>query len=92
MADLVGVSTRSWQGYESGDVVPYRHMGKIAELTRRSVAWLIHGDTDEEDHDPAEMQRLREELASEIARLRGLNDELEAELKPARPVRKRPAR
>lgn len=92
MADLVGVSTRSWQGYEGGDVVPYRHMGRIAEITRRSVAWLIHGDTDEVSHDPDEMQRLREELATEIARLRGLNDDLEAELKPARPARKRPSR
>lgn len=91
IADLVGVSTRSWQGYEAGDVVPYRHMAKIADVTRRSVAWLIHGDTEEPSRDPEWMQPLREELAAEIARLRGLNDDLEAELKPARPGRKRRA-
>lgn len=92
LADLVGVSTRSWQGYEAGDVVPYRHMAKIADITRKSVAWLIHGDTDEPVRDPEWMAPLREELSTEIARLRGLNDDLEAELKPARPARKRPSR
>lgn len=92
LADLVGVSTRSWQGYEAGDVVPYRHMQKIAEITRKSVAWLIHGDTDEPTRDPDWMQPLREELSAEVVRLRGLNDALEAELKPARPGRTRRAR
>lgn len=91
LADLVGVSTRSWQGYESGDVVPYRHMQKIAEITRKSVAWLIHGDTDEPVRDPEWMLPLREEYEAEVARFRSLNDALEAELKPVRPGRRRPA-
>ena len=43
-ADLVGVSTRSWQGYELGEVVPYRHIDRISTVLNRTIAWLLHGD------------------------------------------------
>ena len=61
LADLVGVSTRSLQGYESGDVVPYRHMGKIAEITQKEVTWLLHGAS--ETVEPAQLDRIESQLA-----------------------------
>jgi transcriptional regulator with XRE-family HTH domain len=63
IADLVGVSTRSWQGYEAGDVVPYRHMRRIEEVTRRSVVWILHGG---EALETVGEQRLREIVREEI--------------------------
>lgn len=62
LADLVGVSTRSLQGYESGEVVPYRHMDKIAEVTRQTVAWLLHGDTETEAAFGEQLERIEEQL------------------------------
>src|SRR4029077_7006859 len=32
LAELIGVSTRSEQGYELGEVIPYRHMRKLAAV------------------------------------------------------------
>jgi transcriptional regulator with XRE-family HTH domain len=64
LADLVGVSTRSLQGYEGGDVVPYRHMQKLAEVTRRPAAWLLHGDAAEDERTNAQrLDRIEEQLA-----------------------------
>ena len=91
LADLVGVSTRSWQGYEAGDVVPYRHMTRIAEVTRRPLAWLLHGDDDPPVR-PDWLDPLRGELADGVARLNAVVEKLEAQLEPAPPARKRPAR
>lgn len=70
LADLVGVSTRSLQGYESGDVIPYRHMEKLAAVTRRSVAWLLHGDIENETSVGERLEHIEGQLA-EIRTLLG---------------------
>lgn len=79
LADLVGVSTRSLQGYEGGDVVPYRHMGRIAEITTRSVAWLLHGET--ETVSPSVTERL-DRIEEQLDEIRGLLSGLGARGKP----------
>lgn len=90
LADLVGVSTRSLQGYESGDVVPYRHMGKLAEVTKRPVGWLLHGDTAEDD--PTNAERLAH-IQQQLAEIRGmLAGEARATDEPDRNPGARPAR
>lgn len=66
LADLVSVSTRSLQGYESGDVVPYRHMGKIGEVVGRSVSWLLHGEASEDEATNAERLERIEQTLGEI--------------------------
>jgi transcriptional regulator with XRE-family HTH domain len=43
LAELIGVSTRSLQGYEAGAVKPYRHMAKLSSTLNRPVAWFLHG-------------------------------------------------
>ena len=86
LADLVGVSTRSLQGYEAGAVKPYRHLDALASALNRPVAWFLHGD--DVAPDPQRMTPLLGELEAEVARFRHLNDALEAELAPARPDHK----
>lgn len=44
LADLIGVSTRSMQAYESGEVVPYRKMRDLERILQRPMAWILHGD------------------------------------------------
>lgn len=44
LAELVGVSQRSMQAYETGEVIPFSNMKAIADVLEVSVAWLLHGD------------------------------------------------
>ena len=44
LAELIGVSPRSIQGYEAGKVVPYRRLAQLAEVTNRELAWILEGD------------------------------------------------
>lgn len=67
-ADLVGVSTRSWQGYEQGDVVPYRHMERISASLNRPVAWFLHGDEEVTASVEDRLDRIEEQLSE----IRGL--------------------
>jgi transcriptional regulator with XRE-family HTH domain len=73
MADLVGVSTRSWQGYEAGDVVPYRQMERIGEITQRTVAWLLHGDIEADESVDERLGKIEGQLDA----IRGLLEERE---------------
>jgi transcriptional regulator with XRE-family HTH domain len=75
-ADLVGVSTRSLQGYEAGDVVPYRHMRTLAEVYKKQIEWLLHGDPDVTGED-AVRQAVREELEPLVEALRRVEAQLE---------------
>jgi transcriptional regulator with XRE-family HTH domain len=50
LAELVGVSVRSMQAYESGEVIPYRKLRQLAEALGRTPAWLLHGEDAPENH------------------------------------------
>lgn len=65
LADLVQVSTRSLQGYEAGDVVPYRHINKLGEVLQRPVGWILHGESEPEE------TRL-DRIEAQLAEIRGL--------------------
>jgi transcriptional regulator with XRE-family HTH domain len=75
-ADLVGVSTRSLQGYEYGDVVPYKKMRALAEVYRKPIEWLLHGDPDATGEE-ALRQAVREELEPLVEALRRVEARLE---------------
>jgi transcriptional regulator with XRE-family HTH domain len=47
MADTLGVAMRTYQNYEK-DRVPWRLMGRISDITGRSLRWLLHGEDDSE--------------------------------------------
>jgi transcriptional regulator with XRE-family HTH domain len=78
LADLVGVTTRSVQGYEAGDVVPWKHFERIAEVLQRRIGWFIHGD-DAEPVSAEEAQDLREAVDR-------LQDDVEEILRLLRPA------
>ena len=47
LADLLGVTARSVQSYESGEVVPWRFMEDLARILHRPTEWLLAGDNGE---------------------------------------------
>jgi transcriptional regulator with XRE-family HTH domain len=44
LAATLGITTRSVQNYESGAIVPWRHLSHIETITRRRNGWLLRGD------------------------------------------------
>jgi transcriptional regulator with XRE-family HTH domain len=44
LAAMLGITTRSVQNYESGAIVPWRHLSHIETITRRRSGWLLRGD------------------------------------------------
>jgi PAS domain S-box-containing protein len=44
VADELGVTRRSLQGYEAGAVVPYKHLDRLGELLGRTPQWFLTGD------------------------------------------------
>jgi transcriptional regulator with XRE-family HTH domain len=66
LAPLIGVSTRSIQGYELGEVSPYKHLKAISEVLGRPVEWFLHGD---ETVDPERFAALLGRLELLVARL-----------------------
>ena len=47
LAQRLGVTPRSIQNYESGAIVPYKHLRRIEALAHRRVGWILSGDGDE---------------------------------------------
>lgn len=47
LAELIHVSTRSMQAYESGEVVPYRKLKDLERVLGRSMSWILHGEAGE---------------------------------------------
>jgi transcriptional regulator with XRE-family HTH domain len=45
-AKLVGVTSRSVQAYEAGKIVPWRHLDRFEEITRRPRSWFLRGSAD----------------------------------------------
>jgi PAS domain S-box-containing protein len=44
LAESLGVTRRSIQGYEAGTVVPYKHLERLARILDRSPSWLLGGE------------------------------------------------
>jgi transcriptional regulator with XRE-family HTH domain len=62
LADLLHVRQRTIHNYET-DRVPWRMIGKIAEVTGRPTEWLLHGDAAMPSGDAGEIAELRQEVA-----------------------------
>jgi transcriptional regulator with XRE-family HTH domain len=50
LAEALGVTVRSIQLYESGSVIPYKHLRRIELLTRTRPGWILGENS---DHDAA---------------------------------------
>ena len=57
LAERVGVTRRSIQGYESGSVAPYRHLDQLGAALGRSPQWLVS-----EQPEPGVTPELKAEL------------------------------
>lgn len=55
MAKLLEVAIRTYQNYED-DRVPWDLMGRLSDVTGRSLRWLLHG---EDDAEPSQQVMLR---------------------------------
>jgi transcriptional regulator with XRE-family HTH domain len=74
LAERLGVTTRSIQNYESGAVIPYRHLRRIEMLAQKRTGWLLSGEGRDEPITTT-VRRLEEALERHHELLR---DHLEA--------------
>lgn len=69
LADLLGVSMRSVQNYEAGEVVPWRHFELLGEIFNRSLSWFLHGLAEPEHTESAQLADLLARLEAIVVRL-----------------------
>ena len=75
LAELAGVSQRSMQAYETGEVIPYRKMREIAGVVQRSTSWILHGEEGETPED--RIDALEEQIAGLTKAIRALTRKLQ---------------
>lgn len=44
LGELCGVTVRSIQAWESGEVIPFRHLRKLESALGKPAAWFLHGE------------------------------------------------
>lgn len=44
LGELVGVTIRSVQAWESGEVIPYRYLRQLESALGKPAAWFLHGE------------------------------------------------
>lgn len=84
LADLLGLSKRSLQDYESGTTIPFKHLFAIGKVTQRPPDWFLHGDEDRPGEDREELMQDLRDVADRLtaaaggleATLRGLEGAL----------------
>ena len=69
LAELVGVSQRSMQAYETGETVPYRKMREIADVLEVSTSWLLHGEEENTDSEIEALERKIDDLSKLVRSL-----------------------
>jgi transcriptional regulator with XRE-family HTH domain len=69
LAERLGITVRSVQNYESGAVVPYKHMGRIESIGSKRPGWLLAADDESEDLLPT-IEALRQAMEQHHALLR----------------------
>lgn len=92
LADLIGMSTRQVQNYESGDSKQYAKLKAIADATGSPVEWLLHGDDGASGRPPADIESLAEQVAearADVAHLLELVEQLREDLSQAPPASRR---
>lgn len=58
LAELLNVSTRSVQDYESGVTMPWKHFRLLETIFKRQMGWFLYGDPTEEEPDGELVERL----------------------------------
>lgn len=79
LGDLVGVTVRSVQAWEAGEVIPYRYLRQIESALGRPAAWFLHGEEAIVGHDEASR-----EILERLDRIQATLEAIEARLPKAR--------
>ncbi len=61
LAQELGVSARSVQAYERGEVVPWRFMEDLSRILKKPIPWFIHGTDGSSPQAPDEVLSLLHE-------------------------------
>lgn len=76
LAELAGVSQRSMQAYETGEVIPYRKMRELSKVLEVETSWLLHGQIEESDEEVAELKRSVDNLTKLVRAMSRKIDQL----------------
>lgn len=70
LADLIHVSERTMQAYESNEVEPFRKLRELSEVLGRSMSWILHGQ--ESTQNPGDLEPILNDLLVEVREIRTL--------------------
>lgn len=84
LSSVASFSKRSLQDYEAGVTIPYRHLQEIGSLLDRPVPWFLYG-APKPQPEPADLERLREELAETRGEVAALREDLAKIRQPEQP-------
>lgn len=65
LAQQLGISARTVQAYEQGEIIPYKNLRPLESLLGRPAAWFLYGDD--------ALQATDEQHAETVALLRDLH-------------------
>jgi len=86
VADLIHVSSRSMQAYESDDVIPYRYLKELSEVLEKPMGWILHGE-----EAPEETGELKPILLDILKELQKISANVDGGKPATKPVVRRPA-
>lgn len=69
LAELLNVSARSVQDYESGVTVPWKHMHALTRIFTRPLEWFLHGDEADQEEDIHDLDARVSILEEDLDRL-----------------------
>ena len=75
LGDLINVTMRSVQNYESGGTIPWKHFQALSRVLDKPVEWFIHGEREDPD---ATAEARHDELLAQLRELHSRLDKLEA--------------
>lgn len=76
LAALIGVSPRSVQAYELGEVLPYRQLKDLEHALGKPLGWFLHGDEAVQVRDD-QLELVLKEIRGLKREVRSLRDELD---------------
>lgn len=77
VADLLNLTTRSYQDWEAGKVVPFRRMDELAGVLKSSKRWLMWGDEMPPGQDTLLSEKLLEAIEANTGVLRDVVQRLD---------------
>jgi len=72
VADLIHVSSRSMQAYESDDVIPYRYLRELSEVLEVPMGWILHGEDAPEE--TGELKPILLDILKELQKISAQTD------------------